>query len=146
MGASDERFAVRRSGPGKGLGLFARVAIAKKALVLEYTGKKIPTKTADELNTRYLFEIDDEWTIDGAARTNTARYINHSCDPNCEAEIDDGRIFLYALRNIAPGEELTFDYGDDYFAEFIRPVGCRCAKCAAQSNPPASLARESGRA
>lgn len=130
MGVSNERFVVRRSGPKKGLGLFTRAALSKGELVLEYTGEKISTKTADALNTRYLFEIDDEWTIDGSARTNTARYINHSCEPNCEAEIQDGRIFLYATRPILPDEELTFDYGDEYFAEFIRPMGCRCAKCA----------------
>lgn len=131
MGVADKRFAVRRSGPGKGLGLFARVPLKRGALVLEYSGERIPTKVADTLNTRYLFEIDDEWTIDGSARTNTARYINHSCEPNCEAEVEDGRVFVRALRAVVAGEELSLDYGDEYFSEFIRPMGCQCEKCAA---------------
>lgn len=97
--------------------------------VVEYTGRHIPTSYADTLKTRYLFELDDEWTIEGSAKDNLARYINHSCSPNCEAEIRDGRILIYTARTIAAGEELTIDYGDEYFEEFIRPVGCKCERC-----------------
>ena len=113
-----------------GQGLFAVVPIRKGDFILEYTGKKIPTALADTMTSRYLFEIDKDWTIDGSARSNTARYINHACDPNTEAEIENGRIMIHAVRNIKKGEELTIDYDSEYFDEFIRPVGCKCVKCA----------------
>ena len=111
-----------------GQGLFAQCNIKKGEFILEYTGKKIPTAVADAMETsRYLFEIDEEWTIDGSPRSNTARYINHSCNPNTEAEIVDGHIMITAVQNIKKGEELTIDYDTEYFDEFIRPVGCKCA-------------------
>lgn len=122
-------FTVRKSGPGLGKGLFANENIKKGAFILEYTGKKIPTALADTLKSRYLFELDSEWTIDGSARSNTARYINHSCEPNTEAEIRDGRILIHAVKPIRKGEEVTIDYDTEYFDEFIRPVGCKCSKC-----------------
>jgi len=112
-----------------GFGLFARRVFHKGEFVAEYTGRKISTKEADALNTRYLFEIDKDWTIDGSPRSNIARYMNHSCDPNCETDIVDGRIVVSALRDVQVGEELTFDYGEEYFDEFIKPIGCRCIKC-----------------
>jgi SET domain-containing protein len=84
------------------------------------------------LRTRYLFEIDKHWTIDGSSHDNTARYINHSCKPNCEARIEEGKVMIYALYAIPEGEEITIDYGDEYFDEFIRPHGCRCNACAAE--------------
>jgi hypothetical protein len=68
-------------------------------------------------------------TIDGSDNGNKARYINHSCAPNAEAEIDGTRILIYALKNIPAGEEIFYDYGDEYFNEFIKPKGCRCPKC-----------------
>lgn len=113
-----------------GLGLFANAAIKKGTDIVEYTGERIPVAVADARATKYLFEIDDAWTVDGSARSNVARYINHSCEPNAEAEIDgDNRIFIIATRDIQRGEEITFDYGDEYFNEFIRPGGCRCMRC-----------------
>lgn len=123
------RFAVRKVNPDVGQGLFATDWIKKGDFILEYAGKKIPTKRADAMKSRYLFEIDRKWTIDGTTRANLARYINHSCAPNCEAEIKKGKILVYAVRDIAKGEELTIDYGEEYFDEFIRPVGCKCARC-----------------
>lgn len=126
MKNADERFEVREGRAGTGLGLFAHVDIPKGAFILEYTGKKIPTKVADKMTSRYLFEIDEQWTIDGEDESNTARYINHSCEPNVEAEIEDGRIMIRGLRNIKKGEELTIDYDLEYYNEFIRPVGCKC--------------------
>lgn len=126
---SDPRFEVRNSRPGTGLGLFAKVAIKKGDFILEYTGEKIPNKIADEMPGRYLFEVDEKWTIDGESEENTARYINHDCHPNTEAEIEKEKINIYATRDIAPEEEFTIDYGDEYFDEFIRPGGCRCASC-----------------
>jgi SET domain-containing protein len=124
----DERFEVRRV-KGKGFGMFAVTPVKKGDFVMEYTGTKIQTKVADTLGTKYLFEIDKEWTIDGSLRSNTARYINHACKPNCEADIRDGHIMLYAVRAIAPGDELSFDYGKEYFDEFITKEKCGCETC-----------------
>lgn len=126
-----DRFAVKRAARGKGKGLYAKSLIKRGEFILEYVGKKIPTSVADELTTRYLFEIDKNWTIDGSHGGNVSRYINHSCDPNCECEIDKGHIMIYAIKKIEPGQELSYDYGKEYFEEFIRPVGCLCGspKC-----------------
>jgi len=123
------RFIVRQSRPGMGRGLFAAMPIRKGDFLLEYTGRRIPTSYADTLKTRYLFELDESWTIDGSRRTNIARHVNHSCVPNCEVRLRDGKILIFAARNIQRGEELAFDYGDEYFEEFIRPSGCKCTRC-----------------
>lgn len=114
---------------GKGLGLFADEQIKKGEYVISYTGELITSAEADKRGTRYLFELDDDYVIDGSGRENVARYINHACKPNLEAEIEDGQIHLSALRSIMPGEELNFDYGEEYFDEFIKPHGCKCASC-----------------
>ncbi|MBI5456315.1 SET domain-containing protein [Candidatus Kaiserbacteria bacterium] len=124
------KFAIRRSKPGAGYGLFATAPVSAGDFVLEYKGRHIPSGAADSLKTRYLFEIDSLWTIDGSSQGNTARYINHSCAPNCEAEIRDGKVLIFAERDIEAGEELTIDYGEEYFKEFIEPKGCACVKCA----------------
>ena len=86
-------------------------------------------KVADEIDNRYLFEINSRWTIDGSPRRNVARYINHSCRPNAETDIVKGEILISAIRNIEPGEEITYDYGKDHFDGFIKPKGCKCVKC-----------------
>lgn len=112
-----------------GLGLFATEPIKKKQFIAEYWGRKLPTATVDQLSTRYLFEINSRWTIDGSTRRNIARYINHSCRPNAEASVVKGRILIRAIKNIAPGDEITYHYGRDYFDTFIRSVGCKCAAC-----------------
>jgi SET domain-containing protein len=104
-------------------------AIRAGEFIVEYTGRHVTNEEADRMTTRYLFELNDHWAIDGSARSNTARYINHSCDPNCEAEVEDGRVLISAARDIVKGEELTYDYGEEYFDEFIRLKGCRCTKC-----------------
>lgn len=109
------------------MGLFARTPIAPGGLIAEYTGTKIPARVADTLKTRYLFELDSKWTIDGETESNVARWINHSCVPNAEAEVHDDHIFIVATKLIAAGDEITIDYGDEYYDEFIRPEGCRCA-------------------
>lgn len=85
-----------------------------------------------ERGARYMFEIDNRWTIDGSPRSNAARYANHACKPNAEAIDNNGRIFLRARRRIEPGEEITYDYGRSYFELFLAGGRCRCAACAAQ--------------
>jgi hypothetical protein len=113
-----------------GLGLFATHSIRRGTWVVEYTGPLLPNAEAtkkEDIGARYLFEVNNRWTIDGAPRTNIARYANHSCKPNMESEIIGHRVFLRAIRSIEPGDELTYNYGRDYLRYYI-PV-CKCAHC-----------------
>jgi len=112
-----------------GLGLYTKIPFKKGEFVIEYTGKMITSREADEKCGKYLFEINSKWTIDGSGRNNLARYINHSCRPNCEAYIVGKKIKIMAKKNIEAGEELSYNYGKEYFDEFIKPFGCRCKKC-----------------
>ena len=76
--------------------------------------------------------INSKWSIDGSPRSNTARYINHSCRPNAEAYISGRRVWIWSKRAISAGEEITCDYGKEYFDEHIKPVGCKCEACLAR--------------
>jgi hypothetical protein len=118
--------AVRRARAG--LGLFAASPIPKGACVIEYVGKLLTDEEYNASNSRYLFDIGKDKVIDGAPRWNKARYINHSCVPNCEPELHKGRVFILAVRDIEAGEELAYDYGKEYFDEWIG-ANCRCPKC-----------------
>jgi SET domain-containing protein len=118
---------VKRSSAG--LGLFSGEDIKKGSLVIEYTGNILSSKEADARGGKYLFEVNSKKVIDGSGRENKARYINHSCRSNCEIEIKKGRVFVFARKNIKKGEELSYDYGKEYFNEYIKPNGCRCQKC-----------------
>ncbi len=124
---------VRVGRAATGLGLFAARPLAKKAYIVTYRGKRIATAEAQRRERRfgakYMFEVNRHWTIDGSSRRNLGRYLNHSCDPNAEAVLRGGRIVFVALRAIAPGEEITLDYGEEYFELYIKPLGCRCAVC-----------------
>jgi SET domain-containing protein len=117
-----------------GLGLFAAQDIPDRKLVIEYTGTRIPTWLARDIDRRrankYLFEIDNRWTIDGSTRSNLARYANHSCDPNTEAESNRGRLMFRAIRTIAEGEEITLDYGEEHMDLYFGKAGCLCPSCA----------------
>jgi SET domain-containing protein len=117
-----------------GLGLFATAPIAKGEPIVEYKGRRIPTPQARARERRtgckYMFELDSRWTIDGSSRRNLARYVNHACRPNAEFELVRGKLMVLACKKLAPGDEITCDYGEEYFELFIAPVGCRCANCA----------------
>lgn len=117
---------VKRSASGKGL--FAAEAIPKGARIIEYTGRKVSEAEQYRDNGKYLFWAGKNLMINGNIPSNTARYINHSCVPNCEADGPEGRVYIWALRNIKAGEELTYDYGEEYFERHIKPKGCRCPK------------------
>src|SRR6185503_8913178 len=124
----DYNLVVRRSPTG--LGLFTDEPIKKGKCVIEYTGKMITDAQVEKINSNlYLFEVGKNKTIDGAGRSNKARYINHSCKPNCEIEIRKDHVYIMAKRNIKAGEELSYDYDTDYFDDYIKPKGCRCASC-----------------
>lgn len=109
-----------------GLGLVADEDLAKGAFVIEYVGESLNAKEVEIVGGMYLFEINKNLTINGANRKNTARYINHSCKPNCEVEIKQKRIFISTKKKIAKGEELGYDYGVDFYKEHIKPQGCKC--------------------
>jgi len=122
--------AVKRSVAG--LGLFVLSPVARGACMVEYTGKRLSKKEEDESNSLYLFDAGGGVTIDGAARSNLARYVNHSCRPNCVIDIYKHRVYVFAKRAIKAGEELTYDYDASYFNEYIKPKGCKCIKCSPQ--------------
>lgn len=107
-----------------GLGLFAEEAIAKGSCVIEYVGRVISKEEEENSRSKYLFTVSKTKTIDGKPSINKAGYINHSCKPNCETEINKGRIFVLAIKNIKPGEELSYDYGEEYCLDHCIP--CRC--------------------
>ncbi|WP_257169052.1 SET domain-containing protein-lysine N-methyltransferase [Bradyrhizobium sp. SRS-191] len=116
-----------------GLGLFATQPIKKGSKIIRYFGPLLDSKKAedDAIENKYLFELDNRWTIDGSIRENVARYINHSCKPNAESDVKPRKkkIFIRAIKNIEPGEEINYDYGTDYFKAYLKPIGCKCAAC-----------------
>ena len=141
-GVYQGRLAVRESGV-HGKGMFALVPIRKDELVMEYTGEVIPWSEAvrrhphdpSQPDHTFYFHLSDELVIDGNVNGNEARWINHSCAPNVEADDDSGQVYLLALRNIKPGEELFFDYGlvidERYTPALKKRFECRCGapKC-----------------
>lgn len=127
---SKKDFKVFRS--KNGLGLRANRAFKKGEFLIEYTGIKKKNADVEEDTTRYLFDLENGFTIDGSVRTNLARYINHACKPNAEADVVRGHVYISAVKPIAAGDEITYDYGKEYFDEFIKPYGCRCASCLAK--------------
>ncbi|MFZ2523041.1 MAG: SET domain-containing protein [Minisyncoccia bacterium] len=112
-----------------GKGIFTEEAIPKGKCIIEYVGVSVSDKEMETINSKYLFEISKKLTINGNVSWNKAKYINHSCRPNCEAEGPNGHVYIMARKNIKSGEELTYDYGKEYWDEYIKPVGCRCEKC-----------------
>jgi len=113
-----------------GLGLFAGEDIPRDVFLVEYWGKIVTDEEADEVAGKYLFRLDGGKTILGNHKGNLARLINHSCKPNAEAEMDGKRIFIYSKRAIKKGEEISYNYGKEYFNDHIKPYGCRCEGCA----------------
>jgi len=135
--AGGRRIQVRRSGV-HGKGVFALRPIPQGQTILEYKGEIISWPEAlrrhphdpTDPNHTFYFHVDDKHVIDANVRGNAARWINHSCDPNCEADEQEGRIFIKALRDLYPGEELFYDYGlvidDRYTPKLKRQYECRC--------------------
>jgi len=134
---SNRRIQTRRSGI-HGNGVFATQDIAEGETLIEYTGEVISWEEAlrrhphdpAQPNHTFYFHVDDERVIDGKVHGNSAKWINHSCEPNCEADEQNGRIFIKALRNIAAGEELNYDYGlvidEPYTPALLAEFPCWC--------------------
>lgn len=115
-----------------GLGLYAGENIKKGEKIIEYVGNILTAEEAEKkVTAQYLFEVNSKKTIDGTPRWNIARYVNHACDGVCnaESEIIKGRVFIQAIKKIEEGEEITYDYGEEFWEEHIKPHGCRCKKC-----------------
>ncbi len=120
------KLSVRRSKTGKGL--FAEETIPKGVCIIEYTGRVLCEQEMGEGKGKYFFEVNAKKMIDGNIPSNLARYINHSCVPNCEAVGPRDKVFIFSRKRIMAGTELTYDYGEEYFDVFIKPKGCRCEK------------------
>jgi SET domain-containing protein len=116
-----------KSSPIHGTGGFARRTIRGGTHIIEYVGERISKAEAMrrcEANNAYIFTLNDEHDLDGNVEWNPARFLNHSCAPNCEAEKDEDRIWIIATRDIQAGEEITFNYG--YDLEEYKDFPCRC--------------------
>jgi len=129
--SSNKPYRVGRSRTG--LGLFATKPIKKGAKIVRYFGPLLDSrkKKDDAVENKYLFELNGRWTIDGSVRENIARYINHACKPNAESDVmpRKRKVVIRAIKNIAPGQEINYDYGSDYFKAYLKPIGCKCAAC-----------------
>ncbi|MFN5487007.1 MAG: SET domain-containing protein [Bradyrhizobium sp.] len=116
-----------------GLGLFATKPIKKGTKIIRYFGPILDSKKKDEdaIENKYLFELTNRWTIDGSVRENVARYINHACRPNAESDVRPRKrkVFIRAIKDIEPGDEINYDYGTDYFKAYLKPIGCKCDAC-----------------
>jgi len=140
--AGNRRIQTRRSGV-HGKGVFAVQPIAEGETLIEYVGEIISWPEAQARhphdpgnpNHTFYFHVDEDHVIDALYGGNSSRWINHACDPNCEAEEQNGRIFIKALRNIEAGEELNYDYGliiDERYTPKLKaeyPCWCGSAKC-----------------
>jgi hypothetical protein len=128
----------------QGRGVFATRNIAEGERIIEYTGLLISQEEADALcddesmrrHHTFLFAVDDEYVIYGARGGNEARFINHSCDPNCESVIVGRRVYIHAVRDIEAGAELLYDYwyvtDEEYTMDDLRriyPCRCRAPNC-----------------
>lgn len=128
-----------------GSGVFSTVAIPKNTKIIEYVGDKITKKEGDRRSSLrlkkylhskttgsvYIFELNKRFDIDGSPKYNKARYINHSCNPNCEVEIKNGRIWIVSIKKIKKGVELSYDYGYEFDEEDYSDHICKCGskKC-----------------
>lgn len=132
MNVADTEFVVFHSSPIHGLGGFARVDIAPETRVVEYVGEKITKQESlarCERNNEYIFALDEEHDLDGNVDWNPARFLNHSCAPNCEARLEGGRIWIVTIRSVRAGEELTFNYGYDLTDYREHPCDCGASEC-----------------
>lgn len=126
-------------------GLYALKEIPKGTVIATYKGEKITKEESErrsnerlkkhienpeEIAAVYIFELDNNYDIDGDVPENDAKYINHSCNPNCEADIQNDEIIIYTIKDVKKGEELTFNYGFEFDEDFMKyPCKCGSEKC-----------------
>jgi hypothetical protein len=131
MSKGNGNLVVKRTSAG--LGLFTLRTIPRNRRVVEYAGPILTSEEVEKRRGKYFFELDSERAIDGSSRENIARYINHSCRPNAKGYTTGSRIWVWSLREIRAGEQVTIDYGETYFNDHIRPAGCKCETCVNKS-------------
>ena len=120
-------YAIKRTATG--LGFFTLKPIPKDKKIIEYIGLILTKEEADKKGGKYLMMLDKDNFIDGSPRSNAARYINHSCKPNAKAFRTGVRVWIWSIKAIKAGEEITYDYGKKYFNAQIKPKGCKCSAC-----------------
>ena len=155
MAPGDNRRIQTRRSAVHGKGVFAIQDIGEGETIIEYVGVIISWKEAQKRhphdpsqpNHTFYFHIDETRVIDGLIGGNSSRWINHSCDANCEADEEGGRVFIKALRDIAPGEELNYDYGlmiDERYSPKLKaeyPCWCNAKSCRGTLLAPKKRAR-----
>ena len=123
-----------------GAGIFATETISKGIKIIEYIGEKVKKSEGDKRSERrikkylnskttgsvYIFELNSKYDIDGSTKKNKARYINHSCNPNCEVEIIRGKIWISSIKKIKKGQELSYDYGYEFDKDDYLDHICKC--------------------
>lgn len=138
MRKTTSKYIVVKSSGIHNKGIFAKTDIPKGTKIIEYVGEKITKKESEKRGDMvieeskndktkgsvYIFELNKKYDIDGYPLYNTARWINHSCDPNCETENINGHIWIIAIKDIKKGEELSYDYG--YCLECYEDHPCKC--------------------
>lgn len=144
MKATTSKWAEAKKSKIHGMGVFASRDIPKGEYVFEYVGEKITKKESDERADRllesyeedkeqnpgvFIFTLNKRYDIDGNVPWNTARWINHSCDPNCESDIEDGQIWIKSIRDIKKGEEIVYNYGYDVENYEDHPCWCGSKRC-----------------
>jgi len=115
-----------------GQGLFAAQDIAKGTRIIAYIGEKISRRESArrlEAGNAYIFHLNYRYALDGETLENTARYINHSCEPNCQVEKTNGILWIVALRDIKEGEELSYNYGYEFKHYQDNPCNCGAKNC-----------------
>jgi len=127
-----ERLLAVRTSPIHGRGVFALAPIPRGARVLEYVGQRISkaeSRRRCEAHNEYIFHLNEEFDLDGNVPWNPARFINHSCAPNCEAVLENERLWIVARRDLRAGEEITFNYGYDLVDYQDHPCRCGAPNC-----------------
>ena len=137
------KYIYKKKSPIHGFGIFAKIKIPRGTRIIEYLGEKITKAEAERRGPKlvayakehrqrgavYLFNLNKKYDIDGHVDYNTAKYINHSCTPNCEVENIRGRIWIIALQDIQKGEEIFYNYGYDLDTFEEHPCLCATARC-----------------
>ena len=123
-----------------GSGVFATKDIKRNTRIIEYIGEKVLRSEGDKRSAKrikdhlhseetgsvYIFELNSKYDIDGSPEYNKARYINHSCNPNCEVDIVDGKIWISSIKRISKGQELSYDYGYEFDVDDYKDHICKC--------------------
>ena len=141
--ASNQKLYIRKKSKIHSSGLFAKTDITEGARIIEYRGLKVTKAQSDKIadvhidenkkkgtiGAVYIFTLNDRYDINGKVSWNLAKYINHSCDPNCETDIVRGKIWISAIKDIKKGEELSYDYGYDMHCFEDHPCRCNSKNC-----------------